>query len=62
MDLASIYYLGVTILLFLVFAAIVARTYSKKHKARGEEPKYRMMNDDHPEEKNGKGGRDVRRK
>lgn len=61
MDLASIYYLGVTILLFLVFAAIAARTYSKKHKASGEEPKYRMMNDDRPEE-NGKGGRDVRRK
>uniref|UniRef100_C6E2W1 CcoQ/FixQ family Cbb3-type cytochrome c oxidase assembly chaperone n=1 Tax=Geobacter sp. (strain M21) TaxID=443144 RepID=C6E2W1_GEOSM len=61
MDLASIYYLGVTILLFLIFAAIVARTYSKKHKVRGEEPKYRMMDDDHPEEK-GKGGRDVRRK
>ena len=61
MDLASIYYLGVTILLFLIFAAIVARTYSKKHKARGEEPKYRMMDDDHPKEKD-KGGRDVRRK
>lgn len=46
MDWASIYYLGVTIGLFLIFAVIVARTYSKKHKARGEEPKYRMMDDD----------------
>ena len=60
MDLASVYYLGVTILLFLIFAAIVARTYSKKHRARGEAPKYRMMEDEHPKES--KGGRDVRRK
>lgn len=60
MDLASIYYLGVTILLFLVFAVIVARTYSKKHKVQGEEPKYRMMDDAYPAEQKGKGGRDVR--
>ena len=62
MDVASIYYLGVTIVLFLVFAAIVARTYGKKHKERGEQPKYRMMDDEYPEEKPRKGGRDVRRK
>ncbi|WP_224958303.1 cbb3-type cytochrome c oxidase subunit 3 [Geomonas subterranea] len=48
MDSASIYYLGVTLLLFLAFAAIVARTYSRKHKAKGEEPKFRMMDDDKP--------------
>lgn len=59
MDLASIYYLGVTLFLFLVFAAIVARTYSKKHKVKGEEPKFRMMDDEHPKNHD-KGGRDVR--
>lgn len=47
MDLASVYYLGVTILLFLVFAAIVARTYSKKQRVRGEAAKYRMMEDEY---------------
>ena len=46
MDIASAYYLGVTVLLFIVFTAIVARTFSKKHQARGEEPKYRMMEDE----------------
>ncbi|MBU5637776.1 cbb3-type cytochrome c oxidase subunit 3 [Geomonas sp. Red69] len=61
MDSASIYYLGVTLLLFLVFAAIVARTYSRKQKAKGEQPKYRMMDDDYPSDEK-KGGRDVRRK
>jgi hypothetical protein len=46
MDLASAYYLGVTILLCALFAAIVARTYSKKERVRGEAAKYRMMDDD----------------
>lgn len=46
MDLASIYYLGMTVLMFLVFAALVARTCSRKRKERGEAPKYRMMNED----------------
>ena len=46
MDLASVYYLGVTALMFLVFAAIVARTCRRKERQRGEEPKYRMMEDD----------------
>ena len=44
--LASVYYLGVTFLMFIVFAAIVARTYSRKRRERGEAPKYRMMADD----------------
>ncbi|GFO65139.1 cbb3-type cytochrome c oxidase subunit 3 [Geomonas paludis] len=48
MDSASIYYLGVTLILFLAFAAIVARTYSKRHRDKGEEPKFRMMDDDKP--------------
>ncbi len=48
MDAASIYYLGVTLFLFIVFAAIVARTYRKAHRAKGEEPKFRMMDDDQP--------------
>ena len=62
MDTASVYYLGVTVILFVVFAIIVARVYSGKRKAKGEEPKYRMMEDEKPHETNGKGGRNVRRK
>ena len=46
MDLATILYLGVTIGLFAVFAAIVFRTYSTKRKDEMESPKYRMMDDD----------------
>ena len=46
MDLASVYYLGVTLLLFALFVGIVARTYSRKRKKEGETPKYRMMDDD----------------
>jgi hypothetical protein len=46
MDLASVYYLGVTLLMFLVFAAIVARTCSRKRRESGEAPKYRMLGDD----------------
>ncbi len=43
---ASVYYLGTTILLFLLFALIVVRTYGRKRKERMEEPKYRMLDDD----------------
>jgi cbb3-type cytochrome oxidase subunit 3 len=46
MDLASVYYLGTTILLFLIFVAIVLHTYSDKRKVSGEEAKYRMMDED----------------
>jgi hypothetical protein len=46
MDLASVYYLGSTVLLFAVFALIVARTYRKKERQRGEAPKYRMLDDE----------------
>jgi len=46
MDLASACYLGFTILLFLLFAAIVARTLSPKRRAKGEQAKYRMMDDE----------------
>jgi cell shape-determining protein MreD len=46
MDLASTYYLGVTLLLFALFVFIVARTYRKREKERGEAPKYRMLDDD----------------
>jgi len=45
MDKASVYYLGVTFLLFVVFAAIVARTCSRKRRDKEESPKYRMMDD-----------------
>jgi uncharacterized membrane protein YecN with MAPEG domain len=50
MDMASACYLGVTFLLFVIFAAIVVRTYSKKRQKKGEAPKYRMMDDDGPVE------------
>jgi positive regulator of sigma E activity len=46
MDLASIYYLGVTIVLFVIFAIIVVKTYRRKNRKKGEAPKYRMMDDD----------------
>lgn len=46
MDWGSIIYLGVTIGLFVIFALIVIRTYSKKRKEKGEAPKYRMLDDD----------------
>jgi len=46
MGLASVYYLGVTILLFVIFAVIVARTYNKKKRDQGEAPKYRMLDED----------------
>ena len=45
MDMASIYYLGVSVLLFLAFIAIVARTYSKKQRVRVEQAKYRVIDD-----------------
>ena len=46
MDLASIFYLGVTLGLFVIFVLIVIRTYSKKRKDQGEIAKYRMLDDD----------------
>ncbi|GFO67112.1 hypothetical protein GMLC_06910 [Geomonas limicola] len=46
MDLASIYYLGVTLGLFGIFAAIVVRTCRKSARERGEAPKFRMMDED----------------
>ncbi|MEI6305340.1 MAG: CcoQ/FixQ family Cbb3-type cytochrome c oxidase assembly chaperone [Deltaproteobacteria bacterium] len=46
MALASIYYLGTTLLMFAVFVVIVARTYNRKKREQGESPKYRMMDDD----------------
>jgi hypothetical protein len=46
MDLASILYLGITFGLFVVFVLIVIRTYSRKHKEKGEIAKYRMMDDE----------------
>ena len=46
MDLASIFYLGVTFGLFAIFVLIVIRTYSKKRKEKGEIAKYRMLDDD----------------
>lgn len=46
MDLASIVYLGVTFALFVIFALIVIRTYSKKNKDKSEVAKYNMLDDD----------------
>ena len=46
MDLASIFYLGITFGLFAVFVLIVVHTYSRKRKEEGEIAKYRMLDDD----------------
>ena len=46
MDWASILYLGVTFGLFAIFAVIVWRTYRSRNKAKMEEPKHRMLDDD----------------
>lgn len=50
MDLASIFYLGVTLLFVLVFAAIAVRTFSRKRKIGGEQAKFRMMDDEYPKD------------
>lgn len=46
MDLASFLYLGVTFSLFVIFVAIVLRTFNKKRKGQVESAKYNMMDDD----------------
>jgi hypothetical protein len=46
MDLASLFYLGVTIGLFAIFAVIVLRTYNRKRKKQMEDPKHRMLDED----------------
>ena len=46
MDLASVYYLGSTLLMFAVFAYIVARTFRSREKERNEAAKYRMMDEE----------------
>ncbi len=46
MDLSAFLYLGVTFGLFIIFAIIVVRTYSKKRKDTMERPKHRMLDDD----------------
>ena len=46
MDWAALLYLGVTFGLFVLFAVIVGRTYSRKRKKEMEEPKHRMLDDD----------------
>jgi hypothetical protein len=46
MDLASALYLGVTFGLFVIFAVIVIRTYSRKNRDKNETAKYRMLDDD----------------
>ncbi|RMF47797.1 MAG: CcoQ/FixQ family Cbb3-type cytochrome c oxidase assembly chaperone [Deltaproteobacteria bacterium] len=46
MDWASVFYLGTTLLLLLIFALIVVRTCNRRHRDKGEAPKYRMLDDD----------------
>ncbi len=48
MVLASVYYLGTTLIMFALFVLIVVRTYSRKNREQGENPKFRMMDDDSP--------------
>ena len=44
MDLASIFYLGVTFGLFVIFVPIIIRTYSKKRKDGFESEKNQIIN------------------
>jgi hypothetical protein len=46
MDIASFFYLGTTIGLFAIFAALVLRTYNRKRKKQMEDPKHRMLDED----------------
>ena len=46
MDWGSVFYLGVTFGLFVIFALIVIRTYRSKNKEQGEAAKYNMLKDD----------------
>ncbi|MDX1775711.1 MAG: cbb3-type cytochrome c oxidase subunit 3 [Desulfobulbales bacterium] len=46
MNWDGLLYLGITFGLFVVFAIIVIRTYSRKRKEKLEGPKHRMLEDD----------------
>jgi cbb3-type cytochrome oxidase subunit 3 len=46
MTTASACYLAFTFLLWILFVAIVLRSYNPRRKAKGEQPKYRMMEED----------------
>ncbi len=46
MDWAALLYLGITLGLFAIFAAIVLRTYRRKNRTKLEEPKHRMLDED----------------
>lgn len=46
MDWGALTYLVVTFGLFVIFAAIVYRTYRRKNRKTLEEPKHRMLDDD----------------
>ena len=46
MDWGSILYLGITLGLFVIFAVIVIRTYSRKNKDQNEAAKYNMLDED----------------
>jgi len=46
MDLGSLLYIGVTFGLFVIFAWIVIRTYSRKNRDKNENAKYRMLDED----------------
>jgi cbb3-type cytochrome oxidase subunit 3 len=46
MEWGAVFYLGITFGLFVIFALIVVRTYSRKRKAQNESAKYRMLDDD----------------
>jgi cbb3-type cytochrome oxidase subunit 3 len=42
----AVIYLGMTMGLFAIFAAIVFTTYRKKNRGQAEAPKYRMLDED----------------
>jgi len=46
MDWGSALYLAITFGLFVIFALLVWRTYSRKNREKNEEAKYRMLDDE----------------
>lgn len=46
MTTQGLVYFGLTLLLFIIFAAIVARVYRRDRREQMEDPKHRMLDDD----------------
>lgn len=44
--MAGLSYIGVKLLLFLLFVLILMKTFSRRNRLRGEAPKFRMLRDE----------------